>query len=48
MNIAKVVGSAGIIVNQISNQDIIEIIGIIILILGIVQEFLRNRKETGE
>lgn len=47
MNLAKTIGSAAIVGNAITNEEIIEIIGIIILILGIIQEFLKNRKDKG-
>ena len=44
MNLAKITGFGMIVSSKLTNQDWILITGIIITVLGMIQDYLENRK----
>lgn len=46
MNLLKVSGGALIVAARISNQEWIQIIAIVIMVLGMIQDYLENKKNA--
>ena len=45
MNLAKISGAGLLAASKLTNQDWIAILGILIMILGMVQDYLKNKKD---
>ncbi len=46
MNLAKISGGVLIVAGKLTNQDWIQIIAIVIMVLGMIQDYLEGKKDA--